>query len=87
MVGFTPSDKRRHGSNWNTKMLYGVVVDVENIMNPTTKSSKTTITGTCNLSGGIEKTKMLHLFNIQTVLPGEVDDLLLEKPPLETGPR
>jgi hypothetical protein len=40
---------RRYGSNWNTKMLYGVVVDVENIINPTTKTSKTMITGTYNL--------------------------------------
>jgi hypothetical protein len=41
--------KRRYGSNWKTKMLYGVVVDVENIINPTLKSNKTMITGTYNL--------------------------------------
>jgi hypothetical protein len=32
--------KRRYGSNWNTKMMYGVVVNVENIINPTTKAAK-----------------------------------------------
>jgi hypothetical protein len=79
--------KHRYGSNLNTKMLYGVVVGVENIINTTTKSSKTMITGTYNLSGGIEKTKKLHLINIQAVLPGDVDDLLIETTPLETGPR
>jgi hypothetical protein len=79
--------KRRYGSNWNTKMLYGVVVDVENIVNATTKTSKTMITGTYNLSGGKEKTKKLHLISIQAVIPGDVDDSLIETTPLETGPR
>jgi hypothetical protein len=58
------------------QMWYGFVVDVKNIINPTTKSSKTMITGTYNLSGGLEKTKKLHLINIQAILPGDVDDLL-----------
>jgi hypothetical protein len=79
--------KRRYGSNWNTKMLYGVVVDVENIVNPTTKTRNRMITGTYNLSGGIAKTNKIHLINIQEVLPGNDDDLLIETPPLETGPR
>jgi hypothetical protein len=79
--------KRRYGSNWNMKLLYGVVVDVENIVNPTTKTRKTMITGTYNLLGGIEKTKKPHLINIKAVLPGDVDVLLIETPPLETGPR
>jgi hypothetical protein len=43
--------KRRCRSNWNTKMLYNVVFDVEKIIKSTTKSSKTMITGTYNLSG------------------------------------
>jgi hypothetical protein len=68
-------------------MLYNVVVDVENIINPTTKTSKTTITGTYNLSGGTQMTKKLHLVNIQAVLPGDGDDSLIETTPLETGPR
>jgi hypothetical protein len=79
--------KRRYGSNWNTKMLYGVVVEVENTINPTTKSNKTMITGTYNLSRGIEKTKKLKLINIQAVLPGDVNYSLIETPPLETDPR
>jgi hypothetical protein len=79
--------KRRYGANWNTKMLYGVVVDVENIVNPTTNTRKTMITGTYNLSGGIEKTKKLLLINIQVVLTGDVDYSLIETTPLETGPR
>jgi hypothetical protein len=45
------------------------------------------ITGTYNLSGGAKKTKEIHLINIQAVLPGDVDDSLVETPPLERGPR
>jgi hypothetical protein len=68
-------------------MLYDVVVDVENIVNPTTKTSKTMITVTYNLSGGTQKTKKIHLINIQAVLPGDDEDWLIETPPLEAGPR
>ena len=32
--------QRRFGSNWKTKEVYGVAVDVENIVNDKTKSKK-----------------------------------------------
>jgi hypothetical protein len=78
--------KCRCRSNWSTKMLYNVVVNVEKIIKPTAKSCKTVITGTYNLSGGTQMTIKLHLVNIQAPLPADVDDLLVETPLMEKDP-
>jgi hypothetical protein len=78
--------QRLSGSNWKTKEVYGVFVDVGNIVNDKTKSKKTMITATFTLSKGSLITKKTHLTNLKHFLHGDLDEITLESLAFESGP-
>jgi hypothetical protein len=75
--------KRRYGSNWNTKTLYGVVVNVENIIKQQQKAGNN---DNRHLQPVRWNTKDEEATSRQ-YSSGFTDDIMVETPPLEKGPR
>jgi hypothetical protein len=72
---------RRYGANKSTKMLLGTVVEVTNVVNPTSHRTSTFVTADYDLGGGTMKQTKLNIRSVKAAPPPPVPLPPAEPPP------
>jgi hypothetical protein len=72
---------RRYGANKSTKMLLGTVVEVSNVINPTSHRVSTFVTASYHLGGGVMKQTKLNIRSVKPAPPAAPPPAAVDVPP------